>query len=78
MNHFIKLSSMVINKLHITQIIQEQGKYRVFLTHQYNKGFMLWGCGTFTIEFGMIEICETKNKQDYSIITEFITHLEIK
>ena len=43
MTNFIKLSSMVINKLHITQIIQEQNKYHVFLTRQYNRGFMIWG-----------------------------------
>lgn len=76
MTNFIKLSSMVINKLHITQIIQEQNKYHVFLTRQYNRGFMIWGSGAFTSQFTMIEICETKHKQDYNIITEFIEEIK--
>lgn len=76
MSNFIKLSSMVINKLHITRITQEQNKYCVFLNRQYNSGFMIWGCGTFTSEFGMIEICETKHKQDYNIIREFIKEIK--
>ena len=34
------------------------------------------GGGSFTCEFGMIEICETKHKQDYNIITEFIEEIK--
>lgn len=66
---------MVINKLHISTIIQDQSKYRVFLTHEY-KGLMIFGSGPFTRSFCMIEICETKNKQDYNIIKEFIQEIK--
>ena len=76
MNNFIKLTSMVLNKLHITQIIQQQSKYYVYMTSNNINGFILFSSGSLTSNHNMIEICETKNKQDYDIITDFIKEIK--
>ena len=75
MNNFIKLTSMVINKLHITQIIQKQSKYYVYMSSNYISGYVIFTSGILGSKYYMIEICETKNKQDYNIITEFINRI---
>ncbi len=76
MNPFIKLTSMVINKLHITQIIHRNSKYYINMTGNNIDGFMLLSSGYVTSNCVTIEICETKNKQDYDIITEFIANIK--
>lgn len=76
MNYFIKLTSGVINKLHITQIIQQQSKYYVYMTSNNISGFVLFSFGSLTSNNMMMEICETKNKQDYDIITDFIKEIK--
>lgn len=76
MNHFIKLTSMVINKLHITQIIKCESKYYINMTCNNINGCMILPSGSISSNCDMIEICETKNKQDYDIITDFITNIK--
>jgi hypothetical protein len=76
MNHFIKLTSRVINKLHITQIIQNQNKYYINMTGNNIDGVMILSSGGISSKCDTIEICEAKNKQDYDIITEFITKIK--
>jgi len=67
---------MVINKLHITQIIQRNTKYYINMTGSNIDGFLLMSSGGISSKCDTIEICETKNKQDYDIITEFITNIK--
>jgi hypothetical protein len=67
MNNFIKLTSMVINKSHITKITEYPSKYYITMTTS-NKvhGFMLFSTGSLSSSDDMIEICKTKNKKDYN------------
>lgn len=76
MNHFIKLTSMVINKLHITQIIQNNCKYYINMTSNNINGIIIMSSGNVSSKCDIIEICETKNKQDYDIITDFIKKIK--
>lgn len=76
MNHFIKLTSMVINKLHITQIIKCESKYYINMTCNNINGCMILSSGSISSNCDMIEICETKNKKDYDIITDFIENIK--
>ena len=75
MNYFIKLTSMVINKVHITKIIHHQSKYYVYTTSNDIHGLMLFASGGLSKTYNTIEICATKNKQDYDIITDFINKI---
>lgn len=75
MTHFIKLTSMVINKLHIAQIIQYQGMYHINMTGKNIDGFILFSCGSVSTNFDILKIYEENNKKDYDIITEFIKNL---
>lgn len=74
MSNFIKLTSTVINKLHITKIIHHQNTYRLFLINNHFHGFNFGAIGYFYSK-NMIELCETKNKKDYDTIKYFIDNL---
>ena len=76
MNRFIKLSSMVINKLHITQIIQKNCKYYISMTSNNINAIMYLSSGNISSTCDIIEICETRNKQDYDILTDFIKKIK--
>lgn len=76
MNHFIKLTSTVINKLHIIQIIQRPSKYYIYMSNNNINGFMLFSFGTLSSTDQFIQICEKNNKKDYDIITNFIKEIK--
>lgn len=63
MKHFINLTSCVINKLHIIEIIKKTGKYNIHMSNNGINGFILCGTGFTTSHNNIIEICETKIKQ---------------
>jgi len=72
MNHFIKLTSRVINKLYITEIIKGTSKYYIYMKNDSFRGTFIFGLGGVSSDINVIEICSEKNKQDYDTITDFI------
>ncbi len=72
MKHFINLSSRVINKLHIIEIIKQPNKYRIYMTNSSLHGSFFFASGGLETNYNIIEICEKKDKQDYETITELI------
>lgn len=77
MNNFIKLTSMVINKSHITKIrVYPSTYYITMTTSNHVNGFMLFSSGSVSSSEDMIKICETENKKDYDIITDFIKEIK--
>lgn len=76
MNHFIKLSSDVINKLHISHITKWSGKYYIYMTGRSINGFNIFSFGNLWTHTDNIEICEKKHKNDYDIITKFIEEIK--
>ena len=75
MRQFINLSSRIINKLHIIEIIKKPTKYYIHMTNNDIDGFMLCGSGGIITNHNIIEICEKDNKLDYDIITTEITKI---
>jgi len=72
MKHFINLSSRVINKLHIIEIIKQPNMYEIHLNKYHIDGFGVLGCGVVEAVHRIITICENKNKKDYDIITNLL------
>jgi hypothetical protein len=70
MKYFIKLSSRVINKLHIIQIVKKPNIYEIHMSHNKINGMFLCGSGTIDTNSTIIKICEKEDKEDYDIITE--------
>lgn len=75
MKSFIKLTSHVINKLHIVEIIKNQNKYSIYMSNNNISGFLIFGGGYVSSDYNKIEICEKHNKQDYDTITNFINNI---
>lgn len=70
MSHFIKLQAILINKLHIIQIIkQPKNIYHIHMTNNIMDGFVI---GDMFIEPTIIKIDETHNKIDYDTVSNFI------
>ena len=68
MKIFINLTSRVINKLHIIEIIKKPNKYFICM-NEFNIGEIQ----IFPLrKYNIIEICEKDNNQDYVTIREFI------
>ena len=77
MTSFIKLTSRLINKSHIIEIVQTPRQYNLFITnHNINGVWVMPLVGLLTTSGNNIKICETKNKHDYDIITEFIKEIK--
>lgn len=77
MNNFIKLSSRVINKLHIIEIIKQPNKYWISMTNNYISGIMVFGWGNLSSSSNsFIQICEKNNKEDYDTITDFLKEIK--
>ena len=55
MKQFIYLTSRIINKLHITQIIKHPNHYEICMTNNTVGGFFLLGNGTIDTNFNIIE-----------------------
>ena len=75
MTNFIKLTSSVINKLHIVKIIQRPSTYYLHMNHPNIDGFMLFSFGSISTTHDVITICETTNQIDYYIIKKFIEEI---
>jgi len=72
MKQFIYLTSRIINKLHITQIIKHPNHYEICMTNNTIGGFFLLGNGTIDTNFNIIKKCNKEDKQDYETITKLI------
>jgi hypothetical protein len=73
MKHFINLTSRVINKLHIIEIVKESNIYYIHISNNSIHGkFLSSSGGVARNAYNIIEICEKNNKQDYDIITNLI------
>ena len=85
MTNFIKLSSSVINKSHIVQIIHRKAdhiinkpsKYYLYMSNNIINGFVfnITGIGT-SASSNVIKICEKYDKPDYDVITNFIKYIK--
>lgn len=78
MKHFINLTSRVINKLHIVQIVKQPNKYYIHISKNESYAFFAFGSGFLDSYDNVIEICEKKNKQDYDKITSEIENMDDK
>ena len=76
MKHFINLTSCVINKLHIIEIIKKPYKYNIHMSNNGIDGNLIFGSGGISSNNNIIEICEKNNKQDYDIITDLIKQIK--
>ncbi len=74
MKNFINLSSRVINKLHIVEIVKNKNQYNINMSGLNINGFMCTIFGNISSYEKTITICEKNNKQDYDIITNFISN----
>ena len=72
MSHFIKLTSMIINKNLITSVFMKQNKYHIYTIENNINGFMLFGSGMVDSSPEKIVICEEKSPEDYKIISKWI------
>ena len=76
MKHFINLSSRVINKLHIIEIVKCPNLYVIHMSNSNIGGSLFFASGWLGTTDNIIEICEKKDKQDYGIITDLIKQLD--
>jgi hypothetical protein len=72
MKNFINLTSRVINKLHIIQIIKKPNMYELHMSNSIIDGIILFSSGSLRTTPNIIEICEKKDKIDYETITNLI------
>jgi hypothetical protein len=75
MKIFINLSSVVINKLHVTEIVKKPGMYHIYINNSNVNGKFIVSLGRIITIHNIVEICESKNKKDYKLITEWINGL---
>jgi hypothetical protein len=76
MKYFIELSSRVINKLHIIEIVKKPNKYCIHMNNiMTNK--TLFSNGNQSTEYNVIEICKKYHKEDYDTITKVILNHKI-
>ena len=76
MKHFINLSSVVINKLHITEIVKKPDKYYIYMNNSAIEGVQVFPLGKITTIHNIIEICKNKNPLDYENITNWIQSIK--
>lgn len=76
MKHFINLTSCVINKLHIIEIVKKTSMYNIHMSNNGSSGLILFSAGFVSNVNNIIEVCEKKNKQDYDTITELIQKIK--
>ena len=72
MNHFINLTTRVINKAHIVEIIKQPNKYEIHMSNSRINGFIFLFHGSLGTNHNIIQICNEKDKQDYETITKLI------
>jgi len=76
MKHFLNLTSIVINKLHITEIVKKPGKYYIYMSNSSVNGGFLFSYGEIFTTHNIIEICKFTNREDYKNVTELIKNIK--
>jgi hypothetical protein len=77
MKHFINLTSRVINKLHIIEIIKNPNKYEIHMNTNDINGLFMFSAGGLFNNHKIIDICNKNNMQDYETITDFIKQTKL-
>lgn len=72
MKYFINLTSKVINKLHIIEIVKRPHKYEIHMSNNTGYGILMFGSGSINTRYNIIEIYKNRDKQDYETITNLI------
>ncbi len=73
---FIKLTSMIINKAHIVEIVKKPTQYHIYMGNNVADGCWIFGFGIMKTHYNMIEICSVKQPIDFKKITEWIDTIE--
>lgn len=76
MSKFLKLTKFLLNTNDIHKIVIHTNKYFIYIVSKEIHGCS-WGVGGFGIGYiysntCKIEVCETKHKNDYKIVTDWI------
>lgn len=71
-HYFIHLTTRVINKLHIIEIVKKPNKYEIHMTPNKIDGVLFCGSGFVSTNSNIIKICENINKDDYDIVTDLL------
>ena len=72
MKHFIKLTSLILNKSHIIAIIIQPNKYSIHMSNNRLYGELVLANGSVSTEQNIIEICEQNNNRDYHIMKDLL------
>ena len=75
MTPFLRLTTRVINPIHIVQIVTTPTSYQIHMTSQKTVGIFLFSSGSFSSHPRTIEICKTKQTSDYDAVTRFLGSL---
>lgn len=76
MRNFINLTTRVINKLHIIEIIKKPSKYEIHMSNTGMDGFFIFSFGNLQSKPNIIEICCKKDKEDYETIRDLLIDKE--
>jgi hypothetical protein len=69
---FLRLTTCVINPLHIVHIAISPTSYRIHMTPQKTSGIFLFSSGSLASHPHTIEVCKTKQLSDYDAVTRFL------
>ena len=75
MKNFIKLTSIILNKSHIIEIIKQPNKYFIHMSNYRLYGELVIANGSVSTTQNIIEICEQNHNRDYNIITDLLKEL---
>ena len=75
MKQFINLTSIILNKSHIVEIIKQPNKYFIHMSNNRLYGELVLANGSVSTQPNIIEICKHNHNQDYNIITDLLKEL---
>ena len=75
MKQFINLTSIILNKSHIIEIIKQPNKYFIHMSNNHLYGELVLANGRVSTKQNIIEICEQNHNRDYNIITDLLNEL---
>jgi hypothetical protein len=73
---FIKLTSVIINKAHIVEIVKKPTQYHIYMSNNVTDGCWILAFGIIKTHYNVIEICSVKQPIDFKKITEWIDTVE--
>jgi hypothetical protein len=69
MRNFIKITSRVINKRYIVEIIKREGRYSIYIDNRSKKDKFILSKENMGRGENIIEVNDIDNKEDYDNIT---------